>query len=270
MSTKAERRARQRERNRQHNQQSGAADASPTPPPVALQPPTPDRDEPNKESEPVPDKIDQDENKTLRWVVFADLAFTAVVAIAAVAQAWITSNQFEAMSKQLSLMQADQRPWLGLDSVPTMAEFREAADVAISVGIRNSGRSPGQVIGFGHDINVLPVITASSFSESRHTVTKDMPFSFADTLSELKANQVKKVERLVVAGELAPFNIDTEWVMTGDLLRPIEAGVMQPILVIYLKYAVLGSSDQHETWTCFLYNRDTGKWDRDPQYDHMD
>jgi hypothetical protein len=61
-----------------------------------------EHDKPDPAAQP---RSQKSENDVLRWVVYADLAFTAAVAIAAVVQACITNGQLDAMGRQNSLME---------------------------------------------------------------------------------------------------------------------------------------------------------------------
>src|SRR5690242_13930305 len=68
------------------------------------------------------------------------LLLAVLTAGAAVASAWIFQHQLTAMQDQLTVMKADQRPWIGLDRFePSSAANGQGFEFAAIV--RNTGRT---------------------------------------------------------------------------------------------------------------------------------
>jgi hypothetical protein len=181
-----------------------------------------------------------------------------------------TWEMMNSSREQIELVKLEQRPWIGFDGLPEMKPFVEGDDITMRITAHNSGKLPGRVIRFAHHIDFLPKTTFEEISAYTHKTKHEMKFDFARTLAETREKKAVEFDRVVTAGADTKLPIDTEWRMSGDLLRPIEAEVMQPILVLFIKYVDLPGTIEKEAWGCFIYDRQSGYWLRDSKYDYMD
>jgi hypothetical protein len=115
---------------------------------------------------------------------------TIAIFLATLAGAGVAAFQWSALNRQISIMEADQRPWVSMSATPTIvgplaAMGNDVAMVPLHFKIKNTGKSPARHVGISLKMVGLPRVSDLLAEQERFCPRDDPPLPKGSKYIEL-------------------------------------------------------------------------------------
>jgi hypothetical protein len=115
---------------------------------------------------------------------------TIAIFIATLAGAGVAAIQWTALNRQISIMEADQRPWVSMSAPPTIvgplvAMGNDVAMIPLHFKIKNTGKSPARHVGISLKMVGLPHVSDLLAEQERFCPREDQPLPKGSKYIEL-------------------------------------------------------------------------------------